>query len=156
VPRTPRNAAAAAALALLLAACSSAADTETLIYTLELREGPLWSPRGAATVVQRGDTVTIGLDLYGTAPGGGTLVLVRPDCAVNARIVRDGAAVDSLPAPVSCADSTYYVLIGSEQNTISRRFHWIVPGSAPAGTYVVRGELLQDPVRSLSRAIQVE
>lgn len=156
MPRPPRNVAPAAALALLLAACSSAADTETLIYTLELRDGPLWSPRGAATTAQPGDTVTIGLDLYGTSPGDGTLVLVRPDCAVNVRILRAGTAYDSLPAPVTCADSTYYVLIGSEQNTISRRFNWIIPNDAPAGTYTVRSELLLDPVRNLSRAIQVE
>lgn len=154
--RSPRNAAPAVALALLLVACSSAAETETLIYTLELREGPLWSPRGAATVVQPGDTVTIGVDLYGTVSGAGTLALVRPDCAVNARILRGAIVHDSLPSPVSCADSTYYLLIGPEHNMITRRFNWIIPNDAPAGTYTVRGELLLDPVRSLSRAIQVE
>jgi hypothetical protein len=113
---------------------------------------PPADPSATITDVNRGDSVLVFMEVsngFPFDPGlpDSSFVIVRGRCAENAALL-DGAGLRrTVPSTVSCPDSVvrrYVERAGG--NTELRYLPWLVDSGLVAGTYVLQGRLLVDPV----------
>ncbi len=149
--------AAIAGLALaggaLVAACRSADPTAfRLSYGLQAyacSTGPAGCTQAGDTVsaADRGDTIWVYHEIRNLVLGSSYFVTLRPDCAENVAVYRGGLQIDTVPAPVTCRDSTFET-IPSDTGVVEARFvRWIVDSALGVGTVRLRGRILVAPVR---------
>jgi hypothetical protein len=124
---------------------------------MNIYRGPLWAITGAATSVNRGDTVTVHVELTDSTTVGGSTVTVRAICAENVAIRRGGAVVATLPSPATCPDSVYQRTVGLALSADwdSRLYNWVIPAGLTPGTYTLEGRVLVAPALSVTRTLAI-
>lgn len=96
-------------------------------------------------VANRSDTVWLFHRVRMLASFDSTLVRLRPDCADHVWVVRDNVTVRTVPASVTCPDSTDEDhLRGGEE--LLRLTQWVVDRTLEPATYLVRGRMVVEPV----------
>jgi hypothetical protein len=108
------------------------------------------------TTVDRGDSLLVGHLLFDTSATLSATARLRPSCAVNFEIRRDGALVSTLPAVPTCPDSVQEQGDNPPRVYNARVFYWQVPTDAPTGPYTISSVWLVDPAASRSIRVRVE
>jgi len=145
------------AMAVLAACSDSTSAPTTLHYGMDLYRGPSWAPTGFATVVNRGDTVTVHIELVDSTTVVGSSTTVRAVCAENVSIRRNNVVAATLPSPATCPDSAYPRIVGLRYSGDwdSRLYNWVIPASLAPGTYTIVGEILVSPALAVSQTLTI-
>ena len=103
----------------------------------------------AQRALQAGDTIGFEVYINGPTPDSSAIPELRPSCAVNLAVRRNGGSGAPLTVPVTatCPDS---VIIGGDNWPgggihTDRVYIWKIPGSFAAGTYTVTSKVLVKP-----------
>jgi hypothetical protein len=147
------------AVTVLFCACGSTTEPphSPVVYEVNVFAGPLFGINDFATSANRGDTLSIRVQVYDSTSAHGSLVTVRATCAVNVTILHAGTTVATLPQAITCPDSSLQETVGAQGSFFwdSRFYGWVVPTTLSPGVYTIRGEVLVQPALSASTTLQV-
>lgn len=116
---------------------------------------PFAGPYGCPDTIEvaPGDTLLIGHAVIDTSHTHAD-ILIRPICAVNLEILRNGELIGTLPSEPTCPDSVEVNGTNAPSITNVRGYRWEVPALAPA-TYTVRSVWLLDPAATQEAVLVV-
>jgi hypothetical protein len=100
------------------------------------------------TGADRGDTVWVFGFVEGGNPvlGDSALVRLRALCAENLVLLDGAATVRTVPAVLTCPDSTVLRYVGRPPNAAEYRFlQWVVDTEIAPGEYTLEGRMLVPP-----------